>query len=163
MTEKATYPMPQHGWTCFHCGETFKTPGSARLHFGADPWAQPACRIKVGAEMGLLMALRAAEDELAHFRNEDQALARELYRVQSAISEKLRDAEQLGYDRGLGDAAGLTRERDEARARADNYKEAVERLPLFDWSACEPRAIRAIGALRILLDNDRALLSNGVL
>lgn len=24
-----TYPMPKHGWTCFHCGETFTTVGSA--------------------------------------------------------------------------------------------------------------------------------------
>lgn len=29
-----TYTPPAHGWTCFHCGETFKTPGTARLHFG---------------------------------------------------------------------------------------------------------------------------------
>lgn len=32
-----TYTPPEHGWTCFHCGETFKTPGAARLHFGELP------------------------------------------------------------------------------------------------------------------------------
>lgn len=31
------YTAPEHGWTCFHCGETFKTPGAARLHFGERP------------------------------------------------------------------------------------------------------------------------------
>jgi hypothetical protein len=39
----ATYPAPAHGWTCFHCGETFRTPGGARLHFGERPGPAPAC------------------------------------------------------------------------------------------------------------------------
>ena len=34
-----TYTAPPHGWTCFHCGETFRTPGAARLHFGELPGA----------------------------------------------------------------------------------------------------------------------------
>lgn len=34
-----TYTAPEHGWTCFHCGETFKTPDAARLHFGQAPSA----------------------------------------------------------------------------------------------------------------------------
>ena len=62
-----TYPMPAHGWTCFHCGETFTTPGSARDHFGCEPCADPACRIKVGEERGLVMALRKAEKALEPF------------------------------------------------------------------------------------------------
>ena len=66
-----TYPMPAHGWTCFHCGETFTTPGSARDHFGCEPCADPACRIKVGEERGLVMALRKAEKELERYRVED--------------------------------------------------------------------------------------------
>ena len=32
-----TYPMPEHGWTCFHCGDTFMTPGAARDHFDQTP------------------------------------------------------------------------------------------------------------------------------
>lgn len=32
-----TYTPPEHGWTCFHCGETFKTITGARLHFGEMP------------------------------------------------------------------------------------------------------------------------------
>lgn len=58
-----TYPQPAHGWTCFHCGQTFHTPGRARDHFGADPLKLPACRIKYGDEMRLVIALREAEDE----------------------------------------------------------------------------------------------------
>lgn len=56
-----TYLMPAYGWTCFHCGETFKTPVSARTHFGETPDQTPACIIK--AERGLLRALRKAESQ----------------------------------------------------------------------------------------------------
>lgn len=29
-----TYPAPAHGWTCFHCGETFTSIAKARDHTG---------------------------------------------------------------------------------------------------------------------------------
>jgi hypothetical protein len=64
MDEAETYTMPEHGWTCFHCGETFTTPGSAEDHFGATPDRVPGCIIKAGAERGLLMALRRTEAAL---------------------------------------------------------------------------------------------------
>jgi hypothetical protein len=38
-----TYPMPEHGWTCFHCGQTFHNPGSAEEHFGEHPRSVAAC------------------------------------------------------------------------------------------------------------------------
>lgn len=46
------YPMPLHGWTCFHCGETFSiakqgcadaATAAAREHFGPDPRWTPLC------------------------------------------------------------------------------------------------------------------------
>jgi hypothetical protein len=60
-----TYERPPHGWTCFHCGETFKTTGGAADHFGAKPTATPGClvRVQLGDERGLEMALRKAEEE----------------------------------------------------------------------------------------------------
>ena len=60
-----TYPQPKHGWTCFFCGETFTTYGAARDHFGVIPTAIIACKIKVGEERGLVMALRKAEAKIA--------------------------------------------------------------------------------------------------
>ena len=67
-----TYPMPKHGWACFHCGETFTTPGTAEDHFGAMPEARAGCLLKValGEERGLLMELRRVEQD------RDEALAR---------------------------------------------------------------------------------------
>jgi hypothetical protein len=39
------YPHPAHGWTCFHCGETFHAQGKARLHFGEKPHTHTDARI----------------------------------------------------------------------------------------------------------------------
>ena len=56
-----TYQQPEHGWTCFHCGETFKKFGAARDHFGATLDETAGCQIKAGEERGLLMALRKCQ------------------------------------------------------------------------------------------------------
>lgn len=32
-----SYPTPEGGWQCFHCGEWFKSEASARSHFGKGP------------------------------------------------------------------------------------------------------------------------------
>lgn len=99
----ATYSIPEGGWTCFHCGETFTTVGGARDHFGADPIAEPGCLIKVqlGAERGLLMRLREAESELARAMEEDTAIHRAMHAQQSRHARALETAEEAGYERGL--------------------------------------------------------------
>ena len=94
-------------WTCFHCGETFTTQGSARDHFGFDPSCDPACRIKIGAERGLVMALRKAEREIEEMRGllyNDSSEAYRLYANQAARHrDQLQTMEELGYERGLAD------------------------------------------------------------
>ena len=111
-----TNERPAHGWTCFHCGENFTTVGGAQDHFGADPSKQPGCLLKVslGAERGLLMKLRQLEDELTELyrrrASEDTDLHRELYRLQSRHSDALRQAEELGYERGLRAGMALTQQ-----------------------------------------------------
>lgn len=105
MTTDETYNPPPLGCTCFHCGETFTTPGTARDHFGAAPMAQPGCMVKVshGGERGLLMALRKAEETIARHMEEDTDLHRALHRMQSQHSDALRDAYEAGYECGLRD------------------------------------------------------------
>lgn len=96
-------PRPEHGWTCFFCGETFMTPGAARDHFGAEPFSDTACQIKAGDERGLLMALREAESELARYRADDTDLIRENHGLRAEIIAKERKAEEAGYSRALQD------------------------------------------------------------
>ena len=69
------YLAPAHGWTCFHCGETFHSLRDAREHFGHDPGATPACRLDpehVRSEPRRYRAveteLRAVQDELVDVR-----------------------------------------------------------------------------------------------
>lgn len=70
-----TYPTPEHGWTCFHCGEHF--PGNmegayrARIHFGATINTLPGCLEKLTApERSLLRQLRAAQHDNERLRAE---------------------------------------------------------------------------------------------
>lgn len=57
-----TYPQPKHGWTCFHCGETFHTEKAARLHFGPRPYCKTACTMSARE---VLHELRRTEKLLA--------------------------------------------------------------------------------------------------
>ena len=64
MSAPETYPAPAHGWTCFHCGETFHSPGGARDHFGFDPAATPACLLTRDHVQSELRRFRWIEGEL---------------------------------------------------------------------------------------------------
>lgn len=101
--EGAETPM----WRCFHCDEVFTDEHSARLHFGNDETAAPACQIK-GSEHGLVEALREAENDAAeawhmiHAETTDAAKA--YYSQNSRHQRQMRAIEQVGYDRGIADA-----------------------------------------------------------
>lgn len=98
-----TYTFPPWGWTCFHCGENFRTIGTARDHFGMDQSYDPACRIKLGQERLLVMALRKAERELERYRAEDTDLHREIHSMSSSHAQALIREEERGYAKGLAD------------------------------------------------------------
>lgn len=55
------FPPPPRGWTCFHCGDTFRTVMEAAHHFGAGAKSTPACILK--SERPILAALRQSETE----------------------------------------------------------------------------------------------------
>lgn len=103
----AAAPKPE--WRCFHCDETFTDERCARDHFGRDETCEPACQIKVGAERSLLTALRRAEDDcnevMQRLHAESTDSAKMYYAQTSRHQDQLRAAEQLGYERGLRDAA----------------------------------------------------------
>ncbi len=95
--------VPAHGWTCYHCGENFTTPGGARDHFGSNTDAEPGCCIKVrlGAERGLLMALREAESRLAKHMDDDSPVQQEMRAMQLHHADALMSANDAGYSSGL--------------------------------------------------------------
>jgi hypothetical protein len=65
------YPVPAHGWTCFHCGETFMHERAARDHFGATPDREPGCVLRLTSEdRSLIRRLRAYEAEVEHLRHD---------------------------------------------------------------------------------------------
>lgn len=113
----------ERGWRCFHCGDTFRSERTAREHFGSDESATPACRIKAGAEGGLLTALRESERALAEawgtIHGESSEAQRALAHQAARHYQQLTVAEETGYERGLRDGLALTPEE-----RAKMYVEA---------------------------------------
>lgn len=93
-------------WRCFHCDELFTERADAALHFGCEE-SIPACRIKAGAERGLVEALRQAERELADawvaIHSEGTEAARAYYAQATRHRRQLIAAEESGYEKGLAD------------------------------------------------------------
>ena len=100
-----TYVMPSDGWVCFHCGERFRKPGEAEMHFGPTPASLPACTMSI-TERGLLIDLRKAEGELAQERLKSARFLVQLlaYKRDHDPEEALRDyderLEQIGFPTG---------------------------------------------------------------
>lgn len=98
--------MTRKRWRCFHCDELFTSAAKARVHFGYDDHATPAC-IVVGAAGSLIEKLREAEKEVADawFAIQEETLDchKALYAQSSRHHAELRAAEELGYERGLRD------------------------------------------------------------
>ena len=116
-----TYPIPAHGWTCFHCGETFLQAGAARDHFGATPQNTAGCLIdRVALEIGtntqrgrgLQMALRKVEQDNATLQQRIKAQAGELADMgvyaddaQRVVQTEVRKREQAEHERDTARAA----------------------------------------------------------
>lgn len=86
-------------WRCFHCDEVFTDAALAEEHFGVSMCDDPACQID-------MTDVRAMENQLRQYRNEDTYLHREVHRLQAEHAVALRREEEKGYERGLRDAAG---------------------------------------------------------
>lgn len=76
-TEEETYPMPQGGWTCFHCNEVFTTRETAAEHFGNGDYETeiPLCIEAATTEQRqLILTNREMWEELQKARNENEDL-----------------------------------------------------------------------------------------
>ena len=119
-TNHDTYEAPTHGWTCFHCGETFTILSLARNHFGWTIDAEPACRIAQG-ERKLVGHIRYLEDQIARYLDEDGPKDREMHAMRARHAVELREAEEKGFARGVADMRSHGWRLDEERERPDLY------------------------------------------
>jgi hypothetical protein len=81
---EGTYSAPLHGWTCFHCGETFSiaecgslaaAERAAREHFGPDPRWSPECvELLKTRPRKLYRRLRLAQTRLADLEGREEEL-----------------------------------------------------------------------------------------
>lgn len=96
-----TYPVPEHGWVCFHCGEHFPSTlegqHASRLHFGPRPTEEPMCGISASKYRMML------ENHRRHCA-EDTELHRALHAKNADMQAAVRLAEEQRYARGLDDA-----------------------------------------------------------
>lgn len=90
-------------WRCFHCGEGFSDVIKAKDHFGSTLDSIPACQIKAH-EGHLVEYIRKLEADLSQYRGEDSDIMRSIRTLEAELFTAKRDAEQLGYDRGVRDA-----------------------------------------------------------
>lgn len=126
------YTIPPQGWTCFHCGDTFTTPGAARDHFGFDMSADPACRIKIGEERGLVMELRRVEAKYVKLLEDSWegggTIAQEFYGLGAKHQIEMRKAEEEGYRKGLRDGLTAQAQLVEACRLAEPYVDTLHDL-----------------------------------
>lgn len=97
--------MTRKSWRCFHCNQLFTNPRHAAEHFGASEASEPAC--KLGDNSGLIALLRQQEKALASYRAEDNALLRGWNESESTWRDRVRRAEEVGYDRGVRDVLAM--------------------------------------------------------
>ena len=167
-----TYSKPSHGWTCFHCGETFTTFGGARDHFGFDPSADPGCKIKLGSERGLLMVLRKSEKDAADawsaLHSESSDFAKAYHTAVDRHREQLTTAEEAGFERGVTQARSENyiaayRAGQIAQAQEDARKASTIARDFGGCScdACENSRATALDMERVFLANAERLRAEG--
>lgn len=128
--ETDTYQPPEHGWTCFHCGETFTNAYRARDHFGADPSATPGCLLKVehGEERGLLMAFRRLELANERLRRdiEDETTSTKLFYAR--LKSELRAFNPFRECRSVQDVFNLYDSMEGRALAAEAILKAIEKF-----------------------------------
>lgn len=96
-------------WRCFHCdsafGDTKAGRRSAALHFGAQD-DTPTCKIEEWHQP-LAEYVRELNDNLAAYKNDDSKVIRAMATMASNHGGELRNAEERGYAKAIGDIKTL--------------------------------------------------------
>lgn len=110
-----TYISPEHGWTCFHCGETFMHQNAAREHFGAHPFdAEPGCMLRMQhGEGSLLRKIRWLEREVRRLTfiidTGGSDAEKAMHSMVCEHAQALLREEEKGYAKGLADGMEMER------------------------------------------------------
>jgi hypothetical protein len=111
-------------WRCFHCDECFAEVSAAREHFGASEHDKPACQIDI-------THVRWLEAQWRRQLEDDTEAMRHVRGVLSEHERLRREAEELGYARGLRDAQKRPEELGLQRIAAGAAPQAAEPLYLL--------------------------------
>jgi hypothetical protein len=124
------------GWRCFHCDEMFTNREHANEHFGRDEGSTPACRLK-GHEASLIPHVRMLEVELARAFSEDNHWSRALMQLEGDVADRVRNAEERGYNKGVTDTIRLpVDELEKLRGDPMPFGDSLRALLVrqFEWS-----------------------------
>lgn len=157
-----TYPMPEGGYVCFHCGERLTTVGQAEDHFGATQGALAGCQIKVGEERGLLMELRKAEksrDEwMQRALHDEQEIEHLECKVQS-VTTAMQSYKPFRECRSINDVFFLF---DSMEGRAIAAEEQLQQFSMYDDSKPVLAALSSIANDLDATDNQRCAARMGI-
>ena len=110
-TPEGTYPKPEHGWTCFWCGELFTDYYAARKHFGKYP---------------------------NHHKNKIENLERELAAAQARLPEGMKECTILFKECAAGHGwltATNWVQHDCSQCKLDAAQQAIEmQSSRIDWT-----------------------------
>lgn len=109
-----TYVPPENGWTCFHCGETFMHQVTARNHFGAHPYDEPGCVMRMQeGEGSLLRKIRWLEREVSRLNfvidTGGSDAEKAMHTMSAEHATALKREEEKGYAKGLADGMEMER------------------------------------------------------
>lgn len=97
--------MSNKRWRCFFCDEVFRSHDKAAQHFGvfeACEADEPACKLMQHQER-FIQYVRGLEEEIRLYQADNQPLQRAIWDLEATIADKVRIAEQRGYDKGVSD------------------------------------------------------------
>jgi hypothetical protein len=157
-----TYMMPEGGWTCFHCGDSFTTIGAAQDHFGETPGATSACRIKSGNELGLVMELRKAEVSRDEWMEQALQSRGEIERLEcnvESLTTAMRSYKPFQECRSINDAFFVY---DSMEGRALAAEEQLHQFSMYDDSEPVLAALSSIADDLDATDNQRRAARMGI-
>ncbi len=97
--------MSKKQWRCYFCDEVFTSKDKAAQHFGvfeACEADEPACKLMQHQER-FIEYVRGLEREIRLYQDENQPLQRAMWDLESTIRDKVNQAEEKGYNKGVQD------------------------------------------------------------